>query len=70
MRIKLLNLTDWFANKSLQSATQSYRLCSGDHRLKQISELQAGEAMQWGGNPSKAASFTRYHTEALVKQHL
>jgi len=69
MRIKLLNLTDWFANKGLQNTIQPYRLY-GDHRLKHTSELQAGKAMQWGGNPRKAASFTRYHTEAPVKRHL
>lgn len=69
LRIKLLNLTDWFANKSLQSTTALRRLCS-DRRLKHIGELQAREAMQWGGNPRKAAAFTRYCAEATVKWHL
>lgn len=68
MRIKLLNLTDWFANEGLQSTAEPHRL-HGDHGPKHIGE-QAGEEMQWGGNPRKAASFTRYHTEAPVKRRL
>lgn len=69
MRIKLLNLTDWFANKGLQSTAEPHRFYS-DYGLKHISELQAGEAMQWGGNPGKSASFTGYLTEALVRWFL